>query len=64
MARKAKNEQQSYWTTVKYRGKCGGCGAPVAKGERALYFPGSRSVLCNSAQCGWVADPVLSGGAR
>lgn len=42
------------WITVRFRGECGKCGAPVPKGARAFYFPSSRRM--HGSECCGAAD--------
>lgn len=41
-----------YYLTAKFNGKCGksGCNQPIAKGERAFYYPASKTIL--ASKCG------------
>jgi hypothetical protein len=41
-----------YWLTVKYAGECSRCKAKISKGEQALYFSSSRTMLCKGEDCG------------
>ena len=39
------------WITARFRSQCAGCGEPVAKGDRAFYFPRSRTVYGDACGC-------------
>jgi hypothetical protein len=41
-----------YWIKARYGGKCQRCEGPVKKGDDVLYFPDSRTLLCNRSECG------------
>jgi len=43
-----------YWLTAKFDSKCTrtGCDATIRKGERAFYYPSSRSCYCQKDDCG------------
>jgi hypothetical protein len=50
--------QDPYWLTAKFESKCThkGCGATIKKGERAFYYPSSRSCYCQKDDCGGQAS--------
>jgi len=41
-----------YWIKTKFGGKCSRCGFGVKKGEDALYFPATRTIMCAGDGCG------------
>jgi hypothetical protein len=41
-----------YWITAKYPGHCAVCGADVARGDRAFYYPSSKGLLGSHCGCG------------
>ena len=41
-----------YWLITRYGGKCSSCGFGIKKGEDALYFPATRTVMCAGDGCG------------
>jgi hypothetical protein len=41
-----------FWLTVKYAGECSRCKAKLNKGDTALYFSSTRTMLCNGEDCG------------
>lgn len=43
-----------YWLTARYAGACKGCGAPIAKGSRAFYWPKGKRIEC--VDCGTTSD--------
>lgn len=63
-----------YWLTAKFDSKCTrkGCDTTITKGQRAFYYPSSKSVLCEKDDCGGQAsrdfeaaaadDAAMSGG--
>ena len=46
------------WLTAKFDSKCSrkDCGATIKKGQRAFYYPSSRSCLCQKDECGGQAS--------
>lgn len=40
------------WITTRFKGKCSGCQAEVAKGEAAFYFPRTSSLFGSACGCG------------
>lgn len=41
-----------YWLTTRYGGKCSRCGFGIKKGETALYYPATKTLLCAGDGCG------------
>ena len=41
-----------YWLKTKFGGKCSRCGLGIKKGEDALYFPSTKTLLCARDPCG------------
>ena len=41
-----------YWLTTRYGGQCSRCKLGIKKGEDALYYPASRTMLCAGQNCG------------
>lgn len=41
-----------FWLTTKYGGKCSRCGLGIKKGEQALYYPSTKTLLCQREPCG------------
>lgn len=41
-----------YWITTKYGGVCASCRLGIRKGETALYYPGTKKLLCSGQECG------------
>ena len=39
-----------HWITVRYPATCAKCGAPIAKGEEAFYYPKTKSLF--GKKCG------------
>lgn len=39
------------WVEARFPGKCARCGASIAKGARAFFYPSSRSLYC-AGDCG------------
>jgi hypothetical protein len=41
-----------YWLTAKFNSVCGkpGCNQPIKRGERAFYYPNTKTILADS--CG------------
>jgi hypothetical protein len=35
-----------YWLATRYPGACHGCGATIAKGSRAFYWPKGKRLEC------------------
>lgn len=53
-----------HWITVKFitpDTKCGHCGKKFIKGERAFYYPNSRTMLCTATDCGEQASREFAG---
>jgi len=50
-----------YWTTAKFAGKCSRCDGPIRKGESIFYYPNTRTVLCDSDDCGTHASREFNG---
>ena len=42
-----------YWLTAKFTSSCKGCNATVNRGDRAFYYPNTRSIYGD--QCGCAA---------
>lgn len=47
-----------YWLTAKFDSKCTkkGCDATIKKGDRAFYYPSSKSCYCQKDECGGQAS--------
>ena len=41
-----------YWLQTKFNSNCSRCKATIRKGARAYYYPNSKSILCDSDDCG------------
>jgi ferredoxin len=41
-----------FWITTRYGGKCSSCHLGIKKGEDALYYPGTKKLLCSGQECG------------
>ena len=41
-----------YWITAKYAGECSRCKAKIPAKADALYFPSTRTMLCDGENCG------------
>lgn len=41
-----------HWIIARYGGVCTHCKLGIKKGENALYFPASRTMLCSGQECG------------
>ena len=41
-----------YWLTAKFTSSCANCSASIRKGARAFYYPSSRTIYCDSDDCG------------
>ena len=41
-----------YWLRTKYGGVCSHCKLGIKKGEEALYFPATKTLLCAGQECG------------
>lgn len=41
-----------YWIKTRYGGKCERCKLGIKKGEDALYYPASKTMLCAGQDCG------------
>lgn len=50
-----------YWITTHYGGRCNNpdCRRGIKKGETALYFPATRTLLCSWEPCGPRADEEM-----
>ena len=48
----ARRNNAPYWLVTRYGGKCDRCGFGIKKGEDALYFPATRTVMCAGDGCG------------
>lgn len=42
--RKRNYPRDPFWLNVKWAGKCASCGAALAKGERAFYYPNTKTL--------------------
>lgn len=40
------------WIDVKRRCICEKCGAAISRGDRAFYYPSTKSMLCAKDDCG------------
>ncbi len=47
-----------YWLTARFDSTCtkAGCGEPIKKGDRAFYYPSSKSCFCAKDDCGGQAS--------
>ncbi len=45
-----------YWLTAKFNGNCSKCKATIRKGQRAFYYPSSKTIYCESDDCGGAAS--------
>lgn len=45
-----------YWLTLKYSGHCDKCHKPLARGERAFYYPKGKKMFGEACGCGEEAD--------
>ena len=45
----------SFWMTTKFDSECKECGLEIKKGDRIVYDPETKIVLCSDRLCG-VAD--------
>lgn len=43
--------QDPRWITLKYAARCSKCGESIAKGARAYWYPGSRSIYGDACGC-------------
>ena len=41
-----------YWLQARFPAVCAGCGAHIAPGANAFYYPNSRTLFCNADGCG------------
>ena len=41
-----------YWIRTRYGGKCESCRYGIKKGEEALYYPATKTILCAGQECG------------
>ena len=41
-----------FWLKTKFGGSCSRCKLGIKKGEDALYFPPSKTLLCSGESCG------------
>ncbi len=39
------------WLTAKFKSNCKGCGATVKRGDRAFYYPSTRSIYGEACGC-------------
>lgn len=47
-----RRNQSPFWLTTRYGGVCDRCKLGIKKGEKALYYPAGRTLLCNGDACG------------
>lgn len=40
------------WITLRHRGTCFRCGAPMEPGDAAWYYPTTRDLFCTKTLCG------------
>jgi hypothetical protein len=40
------------WMRVKYPSQCRQCGKQICRGDEALYYPKSKTLLCAGENCG------------
>jgi hypothetical protein len=61
------------WLDVKFAGECSRCGTAIAKGARAIYDYGSKSLTCSRLDCAeaagftkavWNGSPVSGSWGR
>ncbi len=52
-----------HWITVRFPSACGGCDKPVHKGERAFYYPASRTVYGDACGCARQQSAEFDGAA-
>lgn len=45
-----------YWLTARYPGACAKCSAPISRGDRAFYYPLTRTMYGAACGCGETAD--------
>ena len=45
-----------YWTKARFVSKCSKCGGSIKKGADIFYYPRTRSVFCESDNCGGAAS--------
>ena len=48
-----------FWLTTRFGGRCFRCGMGIKKGEQALYYPASKTLLCQREPCGQRAQRDL-----
>jgi|TARA_Y100000310_G_scaffold315824_1_gene366851 hypothetical protein len=41
-----------YWLTAKFNSNCAKCETTIRKGQRAFYYPSSRTIYCEADDCG------------
>ena len=41
-----------YWLQARFPGVCAACGAHIAPGADAFYYPNSRTLFCKADECG------------
>lgn len=41
-----------YWLECRSNLKCARCGAEIKRGDRAFYFPNTRTLHCEGDDCG------------
>lgn len=52
-----------YWITMRYAGKCAGCGVAIRKGYQAYYYPATRKMYCLGS-CGQAAQADFAAHAQ
>ncbi len=45
-----------FWLEARYPGMCSACNRTVRAGERAFYYPNSKSLFCEASGCGGMAS--------
>ena len=41
-----------FWLKARYAGHCDRCSQPIRKGDRAFFYPRTRTILCAGQDCG------------
>jgi len=52
----ARYKDDPHWITCRYTTECVKCGEMMTKGTRAFFYPRTRSMYCDSVNCGQSAD--------
>jgi hypothetical protein len=53
-----------YWITARFASQCHNCKESIARGARAFYYPGSKTILCSRPNCGQDAARDFSSAAQ